>query len=131
MADKRAIEAEEAAAVMQDPSLKEAAGEEGEEMDDIFTDFMKEQEDEVRVAACLAVPQLLAHDVVVIEETNEFSRPCGNAGSTGMYHLFYMLAGAVSSCTLLEVLLLLPKRPMISSPSVRWAHVLTEVSGGL
>lgn len=55
MAEKRAREAEEAAAVMKDPALELPEGEEEEEeegeMDDIFTDFMKEQEAEVSLAS--------------------------------------------------------------------------------
>lgn len=50
VAEQRARQAEADALVMKDPSLKENDGlgdEEEEEMDDIFADFMKEQEREV------------------------------------------------------------------------------------
>lgn len=48
VAENRARQAEEEASVMKDPALKEKdrLGEE-EEMDDIFADFMKEQEEEM------------------------------------------------------------------------------------
>lgn len=48
VAEKRRMQAEEAAKMMKDPALSE--GEEEEEMDDIFTDLMKEEEAEVRTA---------------------------------------------------------------------------------
>lgn len=49
VAEQRARQAAEDALVMKDPALKEKVGlgEEEDEMDDIFTDFMKEQEQEV------------------------------------------------------------------------------------
>ncbi|CAM9875285.1 unnamed protein product [Pylaiella littoralis] len=45
VAEKRRMQAEEAAKMMKDPALSE--GEEEEEMDDIFTDLMKEEEAEM------------------------------------------------------------------------------------